>query len=96
MLLNYPECRFVSAKTGEGIDLLKETLENACAELYAELEATVSENDAAAIALISKLMQIFSSRLENGNLVLSGKILKIDIPKLEKEGIGVEIVKNIS
>jgi len=96
MLLNYPECRFVSAKTGEGIDLLKETLENASAGLYTEIEVKVSENDAAAIALISKLTQVFSSRLENGNLVLNGKILKIDIPKLEKAGVGVEIVKKIS
>ncbi len=96
MLLNYPGCRFVSAKTGEGIDLLKETLENACAGLYTELEVKTPENDAKTIALISKLMQIFSSSLENGNLVLRGKILKIDIPKLEKEGVRVEVVKRIS
>jgi GTP-binding protein HflX len=91
MLQLYPGCGFVSAKTGEGIESLRESLYDICSEMYAELEVKISEKDSQTITLISKLMQVFSSRLENGGMIFRGRILKIDIPKLEKNGAEVDI-----
>ncbi len=92
MISRYPGCRFVSAKTGEGIDTLMKSLDDACAGLYTKLVAKVVQQDSKKIALLSKSMEIYSSRCENGDLIFKGKILKLDIPGLEREGVRIEII----
>lgn len=94
MLLKYPNCRFISAKTGEGIDSLKNVLNDICAELYVKLKTKVSKNDFKTIAFASGLLQISSSYIENGDFVLEGKLLKINVPKLERKGVVIEIIKD--
>ena len=66
-------------------------LEEACSRLTARLTARVAQNDSRAIAVVSKTMKVFSSYLENGDLVFSGEIFKINIPKLVREGVRIEI-----
>jgi GTP-binding protein HflX len=93
MIAKYPGCRFVSAKTGEGVEALRESLIEKCSELYVELEARVPQDETAAIASISKVMQIRSSNFENGDLVFKGRLLKFEIPKLERMGVKIEHVR---
>lgn len=91
MLAKYPGCRFVSAKTDEGVDMLMKSLSEACANLYAEVIVMVPQLDTKAVALASKTLQIYSGYIENGNLIFKGKLLKYEIPKLESTGVKVEI-----
>lgn len=91
MLAKYPESRFVSAKTNEGIDMLIKSLSDACANLYTDVVAIVPQLDTKAVALTSKIMQIYSGCVEDGDLIFKGKLLKYEIPKLEKAGVKVEI-----
>ena len=95
MLSKYPGCRFVSAKTGEGIEQLKESFSDICAKMYVELTAKTPENDAKTIALISRFLHIYTSHIENGDLIFKGKILKTDLPKLTQKGVGIEIINKI-
>jgi GTP-binding protein HflX len=96
MMARYPGCRFVSAVTGEGIDSLMESLLEASAELYADLEIRVPQDDRKAIAMISKTVQISSSDCDNGFMIFRGEILKTDIPRLENEGVTIEIIGKIT
>ncbi|MCP4582804.1 MAG: GTPase HflX [candidate division Zixibacteria bacterium] len=95
LMAKYKGCRFVSAKTGEGLDTVIEALADACADMYTDLEARVSQKDSRAIALISKMMQITHSDCVDGDMVFRGDILKYDIPKLEHEGIKIEFISSI-
>jgi GTP-binding protein HflX len=96
MIRKYPGCRFVSAKTGEGTEQLKDVLLEFCSQLYIDVRAAISENNTKTIALAAKLLRIYNSYIENGNLVFQGKILKTDMPKLEKEGADVAIISPVS
>ncbi len=96
IMARYPGCRFVSAVTGEGIDSLMESLLEASAELYADLEIRVPQDDRKAIAMISKTVQISSSDCDNGFMIFRGEILKTDIPRLENEGVKIEIIGKIT
>lgn len=96
VLPKYPGCRFTSALTGEGLEGLKQVLEEACGRLTTRLTARVAQNDSRAIAVVSKTMKVFSSHLENGDLVFAGEIFKINIPKLVREGVRIEINEAIA
>lgn len=96
MLAKYPGSQFASAVTGEGIDSLRQALADACESMYVELEARLSTDQPERIGLASKLIDVHTSNLENGKLILCGKILKIDALKLEKEGIEINILKHLS
>jgi GTP-binding protein HflX len=92
MLSKYTNCFFVSAKTGLGIEELLEYLTRMASELYTMLSIKVPQNDEKAIALITKSLQISNSYIEDSLLVFEGKIMKYDIPKLEKAGLSIEIL----
>jgi len=96
MMARYPGCRFVSAVTGEGIDSLIESLFEASAGLYANLEIRVPQDARKTIAMISKTVQISSSDCDNGFMIFRGEILKADIPRLENEGAKIEIIDRIA
>jgi len=96
IMSKYPGCRFVSALTGEGLEGLKQMLETACSRLTAKLTARVAQNDSRAITTISKTMKVISSYLENEELVFVGEIFKINIPKLIREGVKVDIIESIA
>jgi len=91
MMAKYPGCHFVSAKTDEGITMLLKSLSDACDDLYAEVLVVLPQFYTEAVALISKIMQIYSSRVENSDFIFKGKLLKYEIPKLERAGAKVEI-----
>jgi GTPase len=86
----YQDCHFVSAKTGEGIDLLFEKLKDIAAGLYSILKARIAQTDQRAIALVAKTMQISASTVENNDIIFVGRLPKNEIPKLEKAGVRFE------
>ncbi len=90
MVAAYPDCKFVSAKSGEGIESLMEFLVEKCSEMYIELTARVSQSNSKAIGSISKAMHIYDSVCENGEMVFQGKIPRFEIPRLENEGVKLE------
>ena len=90
MIASYPGCKFVSAKTGEGIDSLRQTLVETCDEMFVELEASVSPDDGTALASLAKMMQVYSGHSRGDLIVYKGKILRFDIPKLERLGVKFE------
>jgi len=94
MLLKYPGCCFISAKTGEGIDYLKNALNDICAELFVKLQVRIPKNDSKTIALVSSLIQIYTSYIENDDFIIEGKSLKIDIPKFERKGAAIKIIRD--
>jgi GTP-binding protein HflX len=96
MIRKYSGSRFVSAKTGEGIEQLKDMLLEFCSQLYVDIQAAIAEKNTETIALASKLIHIYNSYIENGDLIFQGRILKTDMPKLEKEGALVAIIKPTS
>lgn len=87
MMAKYPGCRFVSAKTGEGLKSLHQALQDACEGMYATMEARISQDNARAMREISRVMQIYSSELRDGSIVFRGKMLKYHIGRLEREGV---------
>jgi GTPase len=90
LLARYQDCHFVSAKTGEGIDPLFEKLENIAAGLYSVMKARIVQTNQKAIGLLAKAMQISNSAIENDELIFEGKLMKNEIPKLEKAGVKFE------
>jgi GTPase len=91
LVSRYYDCHFVSAKSGEGIDTLLEKLESIATGLYSITKARISQSDHQAIGLLAKVMQIDSSNIEDGDMVFVGKLLKNEIPKLEKAGVRFEM-----
>lgn len=96
MLARYVGCHFVSAKTGEGIDSLFGRLESIAESLYASLSARLPQTNQQGIALIAKIMRIETSYLDNNDMVFEGKILKYEIPILERAGAKLEIINRAS
>lgn len=90
MLAQYPDCLFVSAKTGEGIDLLFEKLGSIADGLYSLLRARVAQSDQRTIALVAKAMRINASHVEGDDIIFAGRLSKNDIPKLERAGVRFE------
>jgi GTP-binding protein HflX len=90
VMLRYPSCRFVSAKTSEGIEPLHQYLIEACSMMYVEIKARISQQDSAGMALISKCMQVYNTECQDGYLIFKGKLLKFDRARLEKQGVIVE------
>lgn len=87
MMARHPGCKFVSAKTGEGLESLRQSLQDACENMYAILQARVSQANSRAINDISRVMQIYSSECQKGDMVFRGKVLKSYIAGLEREGV---------
>ncbi len=90
ILAQYRDCLFVSAKTGDGIDLLFEKLASIADGLYSLLKARVAQSDQPAIALVAKTMQISASHVESNDIIFVGRLPKNEIPKLERAGIHFE------
>jgi GTP-binding protein HflX len=90
MLARYKECLFVSAKTGEGIDLLFEKLGEIAAGLFSVQKARISRLDQRAIALLAGAMQISAGNVEGDDIVFIGRLAKYDLMRLEKAGIRFE------
>lgn len=91
MAAKYPECKFVSARTGEGLEILAATLAGICSDLYVDLRARVAQTQSKTIAKISKIMQIYASDCQNGELIFEGRIQKYQVPILEREGVKIEL-----
>jgi GTP-binding protein HflX len=90
ILAQYRDCLFVSAKTGDGINLLFDKLTSIADELYCLLKARVAQSDQRAISLVAKTMQISASNVESDDIVFVGRLPKNEIPKLERAGIRFE------
>lgn len=90
MLAQYRDCLFISAKTGDGINLLFEKIASIADGLYCLRKARVARSDQRAISLVAKTMQISASYIENDDIIFIGRLPKNEIPKLEKAGIRFE------
>jgi 50S ribosomal subunit-associated GTPase HflX len=94
LLGQYPGSRFVSAKTGEGMGRMIQTLESYLDITRATIVASIPPDDGDKLNMLSSLGHLIDSETDNGVLKVKVKIPVDRLGKLESEGIDFTRIKD--
>jgi len=94
LIRQYPGARFVSASSGEGINKLKEDIENYMEQSRVTILATMNPQDSRGYGLLQSLTYVSETISVDGVIQFKARLPKSRLGKLKSQGIEFEVLEN--